>query len=399
VLTQLRPSGKFGKPVALTALLVAVLCLTAGCNIQGDAKPTSNAANTPNSSTSIPTPDTNNVPTTDTTPTPTVSTPTPSANETPPPGTGGNTGNGSGNPQQMPVSYLQSQAQDHNASVPSGDATPSPTPAASPSPWPSPKPSATPKPSASPKPTHSSKPGPKPTPKPTPTPKPAPTKPGPKPLPGSGSGPLQGIDVSDNQGAINWSALHREGVKFAYIKATEGTYYTSPSFASQYDGAYHAGIVRGAYVFAIPSYSSGKAQADFLVAHGGGWSADGLTLPATLDIEYNPYGSNPCYGLSQGSMRTWLNSFLNEYHARTGRWATIYTTANWWSMCTGGWTGPTKNDPLWIAEYGVGSPSPLVSGYHGYTIWQYSSTGPWLGGDSDVFNGSWARLEAFAENT
>jgi hypothetical protein len=40
-----------------------------------------------------------------------------------------------------------------------------------------------------------------------------------------------------------------------------------------------------------------------------------------------------------------------------------------------------------------------VSGYGGYTMWQYSSDGPWLGGDSDVFDGSWARLEALAENT
>jgi GH25 family lysozyme M1 (1,4-beta-N-acetylmuramidase) len=392
VLTHPRSGGKFGKPVALTALVVAALCLTAGCQPMGDAKPTSNAANSPNSSTSIPTPNTNNVPTVDNTPTPAV-TPTPTATETPPPGTGGNTGNGSGNPQQMPVSYLQSQAQNHNASVP----TSAPTPTATPTPWPTATP--TPKPSASPKPTSSSKPGPKPTPKPTSKPKPAPTKPGPKPLPGSGNGPLQGVDVSANQGAINWSALHREGVKFAYVKATEGTYYTNPEFASQYEGAYHAGIVRGAYVFAIPSYSSGQSQADFLVAHGGKWSADGLTLPAALDIEYNPYGSNPCYGLSQGSMRTWLNNFLNEYHARTGRWATIYTTANWWSQCTNNWTGPAKNDPLWIAEYDVGSPSPLVSGYGGYTMWQYSSTGPFLGGDSDVFNGSWARLEALAENT
>ena len=385
MLTQPRSGGKFGKPVALTTLLVAVLCITAGCNIQGDAKPT--AANTPNSSTSIPTPDTNNVPTSDSTPPPVpTSSPTPIVTQTPPPGTGGNTGNGSGNPQQMPQSYLQSQAQNHNSSVPPG-ATATPSPAASPTPWSSPKPS------ASPKPTGSSKPAPKPAPKPTST------KPGPKPLPGSGNGPLQGVDVSANQGAIDWSSLHRDGVKFAYIKATEGTYYTNPEFGSQYEGAYHAGIVRGAYVFAIPSYSSGQSQADFLVDHGGRWSADGLTLPAALDIEYNPYGSNACYGLSWGSMRSWLNDFLNEYHARTGRWATIYTTANWWQECTGNWTAPAKNDPLWIAEYGVGTPSPLLSGYGGYTMWQYSSTGPWIGGDSDVFNGSWARLEALAENT
>ena len=34
---------------------------------------------------------------------------------------------------------------------------------------------------------------------------------------------LQGIDVSNLQGTINWTTVASEGVTFAYIKATEGT--------------------------------------------------------------------------------------------------------------------------------------------------------------------------------
>lgn len=33
----------------------------------------------------------------------------------------------------------------------------------------------------------------------------------------------KGIDVSSNQGSINWSSVASKGITFAYIKATEGT--------------------------------------------------------------------------------------------------------------------------------------------------------------------------------
>jgi GH25 family lysozyme M1 (1,4-beta-N-acetylmuramidase) len=61
--------------------------------------------------------------------------------------------------------------------------------------------------------------------------------------------------------------------------------YTDPNFSANYNGAYNAGIIRGAYHFAHPDTSSGATQATYFLAHGGGWSADGKTLPGALDIE------------------------------------------------------------------------------------------------------------------
>lgn len=48
-------------------------------------------------------------------------------------------------------------------------------------------------------------------------------------------------------------------------------------------------------------------QANYFVDHGGGWSADGRTLPGTLDIEYNPYGATR-YGLTKAGMSAWIRS-------------------------------------------------------------------------------------------
>ena len=202
-----------------------------------------------------------------------------------------------------------------------------------------------------------------------------------------------GMDVSSWQGNVNWSAAWNNGARFAYVKATEGTSYTNPYFAQQYNGSYNVGMIRGAYHFALPDRSSGAYQADYFVNHGGGWSRDGKTLPGALDIEYNPYGGT-CYGLSQSSMRSWISSFINEYHYRTSRWPVIYTTTDWWTTCTGNYSGFATNDPLWIARYSS-SPGTLPAGWTYYTFWQYASSGVFPG-DQDYFNGAYDRLQALA---
>jgi len=89
----------------------------------------------------------------------------------------------------------------------------------------------------------------------------------------------KGVDVSSYQGDVDWPAAYGRGARFAYVKATESTRYTNPSFRQQYDGSRRAGLVRGAYHFALPDRSSGATQAAYFVAHGGGWSPDGVTLP------------------------------------------------------------------------------------------------------------------------
>ncbi len=207
---------------------------------------------------------------------------------------------------------------------------------------------------------------------------------------------LPGLDVSGYQPGIDWNSVRANGAQFAYIKATESTTYESPEFGNQYTGSYNVGIVRGAYHFATPDTSSGAVQADFFVDHGGGWSADGLTLPGMLDIEYNPYGAT-CYGLDQGSMTNWIADFVNEYQARTSRWPTIYSTLDWWSTCTGNSGAFGGNDPLFIARYSS-DPGSLPAGWGFYTFWQFADSGTFPG-DQDVFNGTADRLTALATNS
>ncbi|MEU7060971.1 GH25 family lysozyme [Streptomyces sp. NPDC046197] len=204
---------------------------------------------------------------------------------------------------------------------------------------------------------------------------------------------VRGLDVSGYNPHVDWKATAAKGAAFAYVKATEGVSYTNSYFSQQYNGAAGAGLIRGAYHFARPDASGGRAQADYFLAHGGKWTRDGKTLPGALDIEANAHGDT-CYGLSRSAMTSWIAAFVNEYQARTGRHPVIYTAASWWATCTGNYGGFGRTDPLWIVNQS-GTPTPLPAGWNTYTVWQTAASGTFPG-DQDVFNGSLKELRTFA---
>ncbi|KUN04088.1 hydrolase [Streptomyces yokosukanensis] len=209
-------------------------------------------------------------------------------------------------------------------------------------------------------------------------------------------GKPRGHDVSSHQKSVGWPAAHSKGARFVYVKATESTNYRNPYFAQQYDGAREEGLIRGAYHFARPDKSSGAKQAAYFVRHGGGWRPDGWTLPPALDVEYNPYNKkHKCYGLSKAHMVRWIRSFSNEVKLKTGRRPVIYTSPQWWKLCTGNSRAFSKSHPLWIARHGAKKPGALPGGWRYWTFWQHQAKGR-LPGDQDLFNGSTSRLRLFA---
>jgi GH25 family lysozyme M1 (1,4-beta-N-acetylmuramidase) len=222
---------------------------------------------------------------------------------------------------------------------------------------------------------------------------------------------IQGLDVSGHQSSVNWQQQWNMGARFAYVKASEGNYYTNELFNSQYQGSRSVGMIRGAYHFAIPNWSSGADQARYFVQNGGGWSADGYTMPPVLDFEFNPYEGrtdipgytpgNTCYSMTPAQLQSWVRDFGNTMKSLTGRLPVVYTNTYWWNQCLGNPAG-FGDYPLWVAAYPQ-SPTddagavPTAS-WSTYSIWQYSSTGP-LAGDSNVWNGDYAGLKAFATGT
>ncbi|KAK3497512.1 N,O-diacetylmuramidase [Neurospora hispaniola] len=207
---------------------------------------------------------------------------------------------------------------------------------------------------------------------------------------------VQGFDISHYQGSVNFARAYSSGARFVIIKATEGTNYIDPKFSSHYTGATSAGLIRGGYHFAHPDSSSGAAQADYFLAHGGGWSKDGITLPGMIDLE-SVSGKATCYGLSTSAMVSWIKSFSDRYHSKTGRYPMIYTNYSWWSKCTGNSKSFATTNPLVLARWSS-SVGTIPGGWSYQTIWQNADTYTY-GGDSDIFNGSLDRLKALAKGS
>ncbi|HUC25119.1 MAG TPA: GH25 family lysozyme [Streptosporangiaceae bacterium] len=202
---------------------------------------------------------------------------------------------------------------------------------------------------------------------------------------------VQGIDVSSAQhsggAAINWNEVAGDGYKFAFVKASEGSYYVNPYYASDIAGAQAAGMFVAPYAFAVPNYSGGALQADYLLDNAD-YAPDGRLLPPILDIEGDPYlsgdGTNSCYGLTPAQLVSWIGAFTAEIQRRTGQHPVIYTDPDWWNSCTGDSNAFTA-DPLWIANTEVSAPA-LPAAWQNWAYWQYTSvaTVPGISGTNNV---------------
>jgi lysozyme len=200
----------------------------------------------------------------------------------------------------------------------------------------------------------------------------------------SASSQVQGIDVSDHQGTVDWNAVQQAGKVFAFIKATDGITYTDPDFATNWIGAKAAGLLCGAYHF-YETNDDPTAQAEnFLSAV----QLEPGDLPPVVDIEATKSGQSAAQIVQD--LQTWLDVIEQA----TGRVPIIYTNPTYWGSLG---TSAFGRYPLWIAEYGVSSPK-LPAGWESWTFWQLSESGTVAGiagsVDLDVFNGTLADLQA-----
>ena len=63
---------------------------------------------------------------------------------------------------------------------------------------------------------------------------------------------VEGIDISKWQGEIDWDAVAASGVKFAFIRVSDGLNYPDGYFSVNWRRAKEVGILRGAYQFFRP---------------------------------------------------------------------------------------------------------------------------------------------------
>lgn len=202
--------------------------------------------------------------------------------------------------------------------------------------------------------------------------------------------PVQGIDVSYFQGDIDWKEVSRAGIKFAYIKATEGADRFDPEFADNWAGAKKAGVVRGAY-HVMYWCSHASQQAAWFIKH---LPSDSDTLPPVLDVEWNGHSKTCPHEISRKAALAKMKVMLAAMEAHTGRRPIIYTDPKFHRDVL---EGEFTDYQFWVRSVAA-KPKAKYPG-RDWSFWQFTTTGrvPGVAGavDRNTYNGTvadWKRV-------
>lgn len=198
---------------------------------------------------------------------------------------------------------------------------------------------------------------------------------------------IPGIDVSTYQATVDWPTVRASGVRFAYIRVSDGLGYPDDQFAANWTNARAAGVVRGVYQFFRPTQDP-IAQADYLLAHMGTLEPD--DLPPAIDVE-------TANGATQAEVTAAIHAWVDHIQAATGRAPVFYVGKYSWPTLAN--SDDFAAYPLWVPQWGPVCPD-IPSPWIRWSFFQTSATGsvPGITGavDLDVFNGTIDDLTAFA---
>lgn len=198
-----------------------------------------------------------------------------------------------------------------------------------------------------------------------------------KPVSPSESCTVKGIDVSRHQGNIDWVKVADAGIRFVWIKATEGGDYLDPKFRRNWLLSRAAGLRRGAYHF-VYWCRPAKEQAAWFVAN---VPADPDALPPVLDVEWNPNSRSCPNSVSREKGAADIKVILHAMQRAYGVRPMIYAPSDIYEDLL---KGSFEDYPLWARS--LHGPPDGQYGERPWRVWQYSETGsvPGIVGNVDL---------------
>jgi len=177
--------------------------------------------------------------------------------------------------------------------------------------------------------------------------------------------PVLGVDVSHHNGQIDWPAVARSNVRFAYVKASEGAFSVDPRFAENWAELGATTLLRGAYHFARPGGADrgARAQAEHFsdVLGAAPWPR---MLPPALDLETDG-------GLAPEKVIDWVRAFVSHAEQLLRRELVIYTGRLWREVLGDPIVPELGTRMLWTARYGTQEPK-VPRTWSRWDIWQFT---------------------------
>ena len=170
----------------------------------------------------------------------------------------------------------------------------------------------------------------------------------------------RGIDVSENNGHIDWQAVAAAGIKFAIVRSSYGRYAKDEDFVRNVNGAHDAGLQCGAYHYSYamdPYQSMQEAQNCKQVIDDAGVL---LELPVFFDMEdADGYKRRKGFDFSRENITEICWQFLNEIRPLD---CGVYASLSWLENYID-WRA--LGCAIWNAQWGS---EDDIQGY----MWQYT---------------------------
>jgi GH25 family lysozyme M1 (1,4-beta-N-acetylmuramidase) len=198
-----------------------------------------------------------------------------------------------------------------------------------------------------------------------------------------------GIDVSDEQGVIDWTKVAGAGVKFAILKCGNGNAGVDRQYATNLTEAKAHGIACGAYQFIFPiglasteqnPNRAPEEQAKLHWNYSKGLGCAAGDIQTFIDAEW-PEGAADWtkYGCSKAQIQDWLARYKQTYEAESGCLMGIYTDEYWWEQIDGAALSGLSATPFWVADPQPTSALPVAPAapkvyapFSSYSIWQHT---------------------------
>lgn len=201
---------------------------------------------------------------------------------------------------------------------------------------------------------------------------------------------LQGVDVSEYDGTIDWTQVAQAGKSFGYARAMDGATFIDPTFQTNFAAMKSAGIKRGAYIFFEPGQDPTAQANAFLSSLSQAGFTFGDLIPV-IDVEVTG-------GQSSATIVSNLQTMVQTIQAALGVRPVIYTSANFWNNFVG--STAFSGNPLWIANWGVTCPN-IPIGWNTWTVWQYTDLGsvPGIPGSVSLSQSNGPTLPIYTDTT
>jgi lysozyme len=205
--------------------------------------------------------------------------------------------------------------------------------------------------------------------------------------------PIHGIDVSKYQGDIDWPAVAAGGVRFVYLKATEGGDHADEKFQTNWVGSRAAGLPTGAYHF----YYFCRPVEDQIAWFKATVPVTPDALPPVLDMEWNGHSPTCTKKPPAAEVLANMHKFLDAIEAHYGKRPVIYTTVDFHREVL---VGHFPGHKFWLRSV-AGHPSTKYTDRE-WHFWQYTATGKVQGVagevDRNAFFGTEAQWRDFVES-